>query len=515
MQSRLRLRPIRAVCVGLGSAWLALVIMTGHAAGASMSRVTQADIAGTQTIGSFAGIPYGRIWGLLHGVADPMEKIAGLDALPKDSAGFYDWTAEFEVIAPDAAAPPNSAVFVEAENRGNAIFLRVLNGVGLGGPPMAARYPDGGSPGFLFDHGISYARVQWQTGIAAGVPEQAQGIGEIIMRDFGRWLAGDAAHPPGAAIRLGPYSTRLFGGISQSAWFVNTLIAEGFNADPQTGAAVYGGAIAIDGIGNWMTLNQLAQQNGFPQYPYVNEAAHPLVPQALLSRPDSDPFYIDIANYNDFFRVRAGLSAESGFPARMRRYDWPSPHLAGSAPVAAALFGGGGRCNKGVAVPLDPIGYGPYARALVLGLARQAGLNGVEGNPPLPPNTLFQLQKPPSDPERFNALPGAEPQVPALDAEGQPIGGVRFPEIDHPVGKPGFPVPHVGLDSIADTCGNALGWDAYASVELKRRYGSEERFLKLYGDSVDRLIAEGYVLAEDKAGMLKTAATLYRAPAGY
>jgi Alpha/beta hydrolase domain len=512
MQFQLRLRPIMTAFVG---AVLAMVGITGQAAAASMSRVTQAEIAGSQAIGSFAGVPYGRIWGVLHGVADPGEKIAGLDALPKDSAGFYDWTAEFEVIAPDAAAPSNSAVFVEAENRGNAIFLRVLNGVGLGGSPMAARYPDGGSPGFLFDHGISYARVQWQTGIAAGVPEQAQGIGELIMRDFGRWLAGDAAQPPGVAIRLGPYSTRLLGGISQSAWFVDTFIAEGFNADPARGTAIYGGAIAIDGTGNWMSLNRLAQQNGFPQYPYVNEAAHPLVPQALLSRPVSDPFYIDVANYNDFFRVRASLSAESGFPAQMRRYDWPSPHIAGSAPIAAALFGGGGRCNKGVAVPLDPIGYGPYARALVLGLAHEAGLKRGDGEPVLPPNTLFQLQKPPSDPDRFNALPGAAPRVPALDAEGQPIGGVRFPEVDHPIGKPGFPVPHLGLDSITDTCGNALGWDAYSADELKRRYGSEDDFLKQYGDSVDRLIAQGYVLPPDKPGMLKVAAALYRAPAGY
>ena len=44
--------------------------------------------------------------------------------------------------------------------------------------------------GFLQTHATSYARIQWQTGVAAGVPANAQGVGLVIMRDFARYLAG-------------------------------------------------------------------------------------------------------------------------------------------------------------------------------------------------------------------------------------------------------------------------------------------------------------------------------------
>ena len=59
---------------------------------------------------------------------------------------------------------------------------------------------------------------------------------------------------------------------------MNSFIAEGFNADPDTGKAVFAGALAIDGAGNWMTINQLAASHGYPQYPYLNEASVPLSP---------------------------------------------------------------------------------------------------------------------------------------------------------------------------------------------------------------------------------------------
>jgi|SRR5580658_1940194 hypothetical protein len=479
------------------------------------SRITGAEVAGAQGVGEFAGVPYRRVWGTVRGVVAPDEKVVGLAALPKEPDGGYSYRAEFEVIAPEAGAGSNSAIFVEAENRGSPVFLRALEGFSVSGPPSSATYPVGLGNGFLFDHQIAYARVQWQTGIAAGVPDQAQGIGEVILRDFGRWLAEGPAEPVPSGTGFGPYRTRLLGAISQSAWFVNSFIAEGFNADPVSGGPVYGGAIAIDGTGNWMSINQLADRNGFPQYPYVNKAAHPLAPRDLLTRPQSDPFYIDVANYNDYYRVRASAARQDRLPPTMRRYDWPSPHVAGSAAVAAALFGPRANqapCNGGIAVPLDPIAYGPYARALVVGLRHQ--LDGPAGQA-LPATTLFELGPPPDDPARINALPGVALQVPALDEHGQPIGGVRFPEVDHPIGTPGAPLPHLGLDSIADTCGNALEWEPLSADQLSRLYGSETRYLELYAQSLDRLVGAGYLLAADKPGMLATAAALYRSPAGY
>ena len=500
---------------------LALVVVTsGAAKAAPASGVFELSASGSQDVGRFNGVEYTRTWGVVHGRVSPNEKVVGLAALPKDADGDYDYTAEFEIIAPSSGAP-DTAIFVEAENRGSPIFLGALNHLVIGGKPSTAYYPAGVGNGFLFNHHIAYARVQWQTAIAAGVPDQAQGIGEVITRDFGRLLAGETmvAPPPDsvtssgrALVGLGAYKTRVLGAISQSAWFVNTFIAEGFNADPRTGRPVFNGAIAIDGTGNWIAINQLGAQASFPQYPYVNEASHPLTPRQLLNDRKSDPFYVDVANLSDFYRVRASVSESAGFPVNMRRYDWPSPHAAGSSTSASAFSLAG--CNGGTPVALDPIGYAPYARAAVLGLMRRLGASGVDG-PGLPPTTLFALGPPPVDRLHFNPLAGEALRTPTMGATGQPVGGVRFPEVDEPVGQPLGNLPHVGLDNIRDACGNFLEWRPWTPDELKAAYGSEDAWLKRYARSLDRLIAKGYLLAADRAEMLSTAAALYRNPAGY
>ena len=76
---------------------------------------------------------------------------------------------------------------VDAENRGGPAVLGAVTGVGLrGSAPSATTYPVGMGDGCLFDLGLSYARVQWQTEHCASVPGEAQGIGLVIVRDFGR-----------------------------------------------------------------------------------------------------------------------------------------------------------------------------------------------------------------------------------------------------------------------------------------------------------------------------------------
>ena len=494
---------VRLTAAALG---VALVASPAAWAASAPSAITAIEVKGTQAAGSFGGVAYVRTWGVVRGRVAPDEQVAGLAAQPKDATGAYAYSAEFEVIAPAPGAPANSSVFVEAENRGSPLIVDQLNRVAARGAPSKAVYPAGMGNGFLFNHQISYARVQWQTAIAAGVPDQAQGVGEVITRDFGRLLAGPRANAP-PDLDLGAYKTLVLGGVSQSAWFVNSFIAEGFNADPVTGKAVFEGALAIDGTGNWMAINQLAASHGYRQYPYLNEAGVPLSPAQLLSRPKSDPFYVDVANYNDFYRVRASLSAAGPILPRMRRYDWPSPH----APGSKAAFAGG--CNGGMAIPVDPIGYAPYARAVLLELMKAVGSKAAQDAPALPPNALFALTAPPSDPIHFNALPGADPKVPALDAAGQPVGGVRFAEVEAPFGKPALPLPHVGLDSIGDTCGNTLAWAPFTAAELAQRYGSADGYVARYADAVDRLIAAGYLLAADKPEMLKTAAAYYASPA--
>ena len=206
----------------------------------AQSRITSVAIAGSQPAGTFGGNAYRRTWGTVSGVVAPGESVRGLESLPHDADGNYDYQSEFEIIAPEKPGA-NSAIVVDVENRGNPNFLNAVNDTAEAGPPSATT--DGGKPGngFLFEHGTSYARVQWQTGITATVPKQAEGVGEVIIRDLGRFLAGRAPLDSKPSVDFGAYPTRILAGISLSGFFIDTFLAEGFNADPSDGLTLLKG----------------------------------------------------------------------------------------------------------------------------------------------------------------------------------------------------------------------------------------------------------------------------------
>lgn len=473
------------------------------------SRVKSIAVQGSRAAGKFHGVAYARTWGTVTGVVAPGEPVHGLEALDHDAAGNYQYTAEFEIIAP-VKAGTNSVIVVEAENRGSPVLLEALQDTAAVGPPSSVMYPSGLGNGFLFEHATSYARVQWQYGFAAGVPKNAEGVGEVILRDFARLLAGRTKIEPKSSFDFGAYRTLILAGISQSAFYINTFIAEGFNADPATNRPVFDGAIAVDGVGQWLALNQLAAENGSSEYPYVLPDAKPLAPADLLKRPQTDPFYVDIANYTDFYRLRAGVTDAAERPEHMRRYDWPSPH--------ARVAGGGSgnrasKCNDGLPVDLNMISYTPYLRAVLLGLEHTLGVASASGAAPLPPSTVFTLGPAPADTSHFNPLPGVTVEVPVTDKDDQPMGGVRFPEVVNPTGRP-VPVslsPAV-TTSINQTCGNLGGWQPFTAGQLAERYRDRTNYLDMYRASLNELIAAGYLLATDRDEMLKTAASRYATP---
>jgi hypothetical protein len=91
-----------------------------------------------------------------------------------------------------------------------------------------------------------------------------------------------------------------------------------------------------------------------------------------------------------------------------------------------------------------------------------------------------------------------------------PVGGVRFPDAEYPLGKP-TPVslPPVTTTSIDNACGNRGVFQPFSNAELTNRYGSNEKYLALYDCAVKKLIREGFVLAEDEKSMLEDVGYLY------
>ncbi|SDF02519.1 hypothetical protein SAMN05660662_0758 [Blastococcus aurantiacus] len=447
-----------------------------------------------------------RTTGTLHGVVGAGERIAGLDGLTTDEYGRYAYSAQFEVLDPGGAG---DLVLVDMENRGRPATLLTLEQLALGSAdstPTGAVYPPGRGTGFLAEQDLGYARVQWESGIAAGVPASAQGVGEVVVRDFGRLLTG-AAGPLEGDSPLPRFGAAVLTGISQSAWFVTTFVAEGFNVDPRTGGGVYAAALAVSGTGNWLAINQLAGKEA--QRPYLLENGVPLAYEQILTRGDSDPLYVDVATYTDYYRLRASVTAHAERSPDVHRYDWPAPH-AGPAYPDAMVFGVLG-CNGGIEVPRNPIAYDPYLRSVVADLA--AVLRGsTPDGAGLPESAVFELVPPPPS-ATVNELPGVELAVPAVDDDtAQPLGGVRFPDAVVPLGRP-LPVAlgPVGTSSITDVCGNWGGWEPFTAAELRDRYGDVDGYLARYDAAVDEQIRAGYLRAGEREPMLAKARAAFLA----
>jgi hypothetical protein len=498
------------------------------------SRITSVKVSTTQRVGRFHGADYVRLVGTVAGVAGPHEQVDGLTALPRDKAGDYHYSAQFELITAAHGQPRSDGVLVEAENRGNPFLLdSVQNFAGLlSGSPSTVVYPAGLGNGFLQNNGLSWARVQWQgpNGVAAPVnatvPATAQGVGEVIVRDFGLLLRGDDGRV-GAAAGIPSFSRLLLGSDSQSAWFTDALIAEGFNVPPRghgfaAPRRVFDGAYTQDGVGNWLGINQINKARGFPaQTSYVEPNGVPLTPAQLLHRPLTDPFLVDVTAYTDFYRVRASVFNTAPLPGNVREYNIPAAHVP-SVAVPAGITANQLGCaiNATPIKALNPLDSRPFVRAAIMGLARQVGVRGLRGAAPvLPSSTRFALTGGPAQPDLdrsdpalplFNFLPGVNLMVPLVNFDNQPLGGVTFPDVVLALGRPGpVSVPPVATRSITDTCGNFGGWQPFTATQLTARYGSVDRYASAYGKILDGLIARGYVLRTDRAGVLDYVRGLY------
>ncbi|MEJ2123076.1 MAG: alpha/beta hydrolase domain-containing protein [Alphaproteobacteria bacterium] len=448
----------------------------------SESRIVGLSVSGTEPVGSFNGVAYVRTYGVVRGVVDSHEDVVGLEDVSKNDRGMLEYESEFEIFAPAPGEPENEIAFIDSENRGRPRTLNLVNEIDEPNPPSRAEYRDGLGNGFFQRHAMTYARVQWQTGLSEDVPEYAQGVGLVILRDFARLLSGRTAAVSAPGFEHGTYSKLILGGKSQSAWMVNTFVAEGFNVDPVTGEGIFDGAISVNGVGNWMALNSLAERIDAEQHPYIVPDAKPLAWFELMSRPETDPLFVDVAAYTDFYRLRAGLTSTAVTTAHYRRYDIPAPHRMMRPPSGAAAFAG---CTEDQWHALNPLDMSPYIRAMIVAIAKTIGASSARSAADLPPSTVFALGPSSDATETFNPLPGVNVPIPLVDENAWPVGGIRFPDSDYPLGRP-TPVslPPVITDSIDITCGNRGQFQPYSSEELEAKYGSKEDYLALYRQSI-------------------------------
>jgi len=107
---------------------------------------------------------------------------------------------------------------------------------------------------------------------------------------------------------------------------------------------------------------------------------------------------------------------------------------------------------------------------------------------------------PPPSPPRFR-LSSSHPATLALDRYGNVVGGVRTPAVDLPVSTlSGAPPP--GASSICSLFGSTT---QFSTQMLASLYGTPAKYLARFTADLDRAIAGGYILANNRAALLAQA----------
>ena len=107
---------------------------------------------------------------------------------------------------------------------------------------------------------------------------------------------------------------------------------------------------------------------------------------------------------------------------------------------------------------------------------------------------------PPPSPRPF-VLKSKKPVTLARDAEGNVIGGVRTPAVNVPSSSLSG-VPPAGASVLCSLFGSTT---PFSPARMAQLYGNKATYLARYQKSLDQSISDGYILPQDKAGLLAQA----------
>ncbi|SDM76597.1 hypothetical protein SAMN05216360_103321 [Methylobacterium phyllostachyos] len=503
----------------LRAAALLLIALTGRAA---QAEVTRLEIADRQAYGSFRAGAYVRLEGRVTGRLAPDEPgIPDLARAVRDAQGKVTYSARVILFIPADPTAGNGALLVDVPNRGNAYANALYNSPRS--LPMASGNTEPGT-GFLEDRGYAVAEVYWELGRGADLPSFTdadgrqrfvEGVGFAIVRDTADFLAHAAADAGGTPNPLaGTISRTIATGKSQDGRFLKTFLLQGFNV--AQGRRVFDGMhVFVSGAGLLPILQSGTGPHSSgdktpnfadPDFPGVNDG--PLTIGEIVARVEArgevPPKMMLLNATVDYASLRASLGRTGAhgtidlpLPSTVRMYD-----VAGASHVtvikAPACQSAPGRLD-----------WAPVARAT---LQRLDGW--VVRNAAPPATRLMPLQPAPDDPtvlQAPKALPEAIVQVPQRDADGNPIGGVRLPDIAVPLGVHGgqnaplttFTCSLVGTyRPFPRTPDEAKG----GRPSLAERYKDQQDYVNRVGIAARTLEADGFLLPEDVAVILNAAA---------
>ncbi|GJD36108.1 alpha/beta hydrolase domain-containing protein [Methylobacterium aerolatum] len=502
--------------------WAAACLAVLAGGSAAHARVTRLEIASEQAYGSFAAGEYRRLDGRIAGDLSPeAESVPDLDKAPRDAAGRVSYGARIVLFLPRDPAAGNGALLVDVPNRGNAYANALYNAPRT--VPMAAGDLSAGT-GFLEDRGYAVAEVYWELGRGAELPSFTdaegrrrfvEGVGFAIVRDAADFLAHAPADAAGTANPLAGVVNRTLGtGKSQDGRFLKTFLLHGFNR--AEGRRVFDGMhVFVSGAGLLPILqsgtgpvSSADRTPNFsdPDYPGVNDGPLTIgeVVAKVEARGEVPPKMMLLNSTVDYASLRASLgrtgaqgTADLPLPGNVRMYD-----VAGSSHVTVVAAPA---CER----PPGRLDWAPVARATL------QRLDGWVARNEAPPATrLMPLQPATDDPTVLQApksFPGAVVQVPQRDADGNPLGGVRLPDLAVPLGVHGgqnaplttFTCSLVGTFRPFPRSPDATGG---GPASLAERYPDRQDYVNKVRVAARAAEAEGFLLPEDVAVIVNAAA---------
>jgi hypothetical protein len=487
------------------------------------AELTRLDITSTRSFGQFATGEYVLWEGRVHGDLAPTEPIPGLDKAVRNPRGRVDYSAKLTLILPREPARGNGTLLVDVPNRGKPYAIALYNSPR--GEPFQSGVMEQGN-GFLQDRGFSVAEVSWELGQGAELPSFVdaegkrrfvEGAGFAIFRDAAAFLARGSADAQGTPNPLrGAVKHLIATGKSQSGRFLKSFLAHGFNR--VDGRPLFHGMhVFVASAGQLPIMTTGAgpesSSNAIPTWDNPDLRGNVEDPTALADviaqverRGEAVPRIMFVNSSTDYYAIRASLgrtgssgAGEKPLPPQIRVYD-----IAGSAhaivPRAPA------ECQQ----PPGRLDWTPVSRALLLRLNAW-----VSADTPPPASRLMPLEP---APEVAMPTPGHLPQavtlVPKRDADGNDLGGVRLPDLEVPLGT------HVALNRpLKRACMLIGAWSPFAATVAQReqakdarpslaeRYGSRDAYVNRVRASARAAIADGFLLPEDAALIIESAAT--------
>ena len=463
-----------------------------------------------------------RLDGRVTGVLSPASGgIPDLDRATRNADGTVGYSARIILFIPADPAAGNGALLVDVPNRGHA-YANALYNRPRARPSQSGDLEPG--TGFLEDRGYAVAETYWELGRGADLPSFTdpdgkrrfvEGTGFAIVRDTADFLAHPAADKNGTPNPLAGTINRALAVVkSQDGRFLKTFLLDGFNV--VDGRRVFDGMhVFVSGAGLLPILRSGtgpgSSADGAPnfadlEFPGVNDGPLTIgeIVAKVEARGEVPPKMLLLNSTVDYASLRASLgrtgahgTADLPLPGNVRMYD-----VAGASHVTVSKA-------DGCILPPNPLDWAPLARATLQRLDRWVARNEA------PPATrLMPLQPAGDDPTVLRAprnLPDAVIQVPQRDAEGNPVGGVRLPDVAVPLGV--FGLQNQPLTSF--TCSLVGAYRPFARTK-EGTDGKAPALAHLYkdgGDYMNRVRvaaraaqAEGFLLPADAAVIIDAAA---------